>query len=90
MDSENRNGAYALGFGIAGFIPMFGVVLGILAIVKGTAGISTDETRGYAIAGLVMGIISIVFNVIFFIYVILPLLLLGLFFWVCCLQFAEV
>lgn len=87
---ENRNGAYALGFGIAGFIPMFGLVLGILAIVKGAAGISRDENRKYAIAGLVIGIISIVFNVIFFIYVILPWLLVGLLFWVCCLQFAEV
>ena len=90
MDSENRNGAYALGFGIAGFIPIFGVILGILSIVKGVAGINTDESRKLAIAGLVIGIISIVFQVIFFIFVILPWLFVGLLFWVCCLQFAEV
>ncbi len=90
MDSDNSNGAYALAFGLVGFIPMFGIVFGILSIVKGVAGINRDESRKLSIAGLVIGIISIVFNVIFFIFVILPWLLVGLLFWVCCLQFAEV
>ena len=90
MDSENRNGAYALAYGLVGFIPMFGILFGILSIVKGVAGINRDESRKLSIAGLVIGIISIIFNVIFFIFVILPFLLVGFLFWVCCLQFAEV
>ena len=90
MESENRNGALALAFGLVGFVPMFGLIFGILSIVKGVAGINREESRRLSIAGLVIGIISIIFNVIFFIFVILPFLLVGLFFWVCCFQFGEV
>ena len=90
MDSENRNGAYALAFGLVGFVPMFGIIFGVLSVVKGIAGMNRDESRKLSIAGLVIGIISLIFNVLFFIFVILPFLLVGLLFWVCCLQFAEV
>lgn len=100
MESDNRNGALSLAFGLVGFIPIFGLIFGVLSIVKGAAGINkhkkrTTEMNGYesralSIAGMVIGIISIIFNVIFFIYFVLPFLLVGLLFWVCCLQFAEV
>ncbi len=91
MESDNRKGAYSLAFGIAGFMPVFGVLLGILAIVKGIAGISDrDESRALSITGVVLGILSIIFNVFFFIFYVMPFMLVGFLFWVCCLQFAEV
>ncbi len=91
MESDNKKGAYSLAFGIAGFMPMIGIVLGILAIVKGISGISDrDENRALSITGLVLGILSIIFNVFFFIFFVMPFMLVGFLFWVCCLQFAEV
>ena len=91
MESDNRKGAYSVAFGLAGFMPMIGVVLGILAIVKGVSGIrDRDESRALSITGMVLGILSIIFNIFLYIFVILPFMLVGFLFWICCLQFAEV
>ena len=90
MESENRNGAYALAYGLVGFVPMFGLLFGVLSIVKGIAGMNRDESRKLSIAGLVIGIISIIFNVVFFIFFILPFFFVLLIFYACCCQFAEV
>ena len=90
MESDNRNGAHALAYGLVGFVPMFGLLFGVLSIVKGIAGMNIDESRKLSIAGLVIGIISIIFNVVFFIFFILPFFFVLLIFYACCCQFAEV
>ena len=90
MESDNRNGAHALAYGLVGFVPMFGLLFGVLSIVKGIAGMNLDESRKLSIAGLVIGIISIIFNVVFFIFFILPFFFVLLIFYACCCQFAEV
>ena len=45
MESDNRNGAHALAYGLVGFVPMFGLLFGVLSIVKGIAGMNLDESR---------------------------------------------
>ncbi len=90
MDLENRNGTLSLAYGIAGFMPMFGVLFAIVSIVKGIAGLSQDVSRGLSIAGLIVAILSIIFNVLFAIFIVLPLVFVFFIFFLCCCQFGEV
>jgi len=55
-------GILALVFGIIGFFTLGAT--GILAIIFGAIGLSKDEERGLAIAGLVLGIVSLVVGII--------------------------
>jgi len=78
-------GILALIFGILGFIgwllfgllpfnlPFSGFYLPVAAIVFGIIGIIVDDSKGMAIAGLILGIIGIIF-----ILVILPLIIVFL------------
>ena len=51
------------------FVPFIGVLLGILAVVFGYAGMKRAEAtgggRGLAIAGLVLGIVAAAFGLLF-------------------------
>ena len=58
----------SLVFGLVSFIPMFGVLLGILAIVFGFISISQIkknnlEGKGLAIAGIILGFAGIIFTI---------------------------
>jgi len=61
-------GVTALVLGIVGvflcWIPVFGLILPILAIVFGGIGIFLQSGRGMAIAGLVIGVITLIINII--------------------------
>jgi len=61
-------GVTALVLGIVGvflcWIPIFGLILPILAIVFGGIGIFLQSGRGMAIAGLVVGVITLIINII--------------------------
>ena len=61
----NTFGIIALIFGIIGlccgwFISYIGLVFPIVAIVCGAIGIKKDDSSGMSIAGLVLGIISVI------------------------------
>ena len=61
----NTFGIIALIFGIIGLccgwiLSLFGLVLPIVAIVCGAIGIKKDDSSGMAIAGLVLGSISVI------------------------------
>jgi hypothetical protein len=53
-----------LGFAVIGTI--VGMILGGLAIIFGGIGIGKDRSRGFGIAGLVIGIVTVVFGIIVF------------------------
>ena len=53
-----------------GFVPFFGIALSAAAIVMGILGLKSEQRKGLAIAGLVMGIISFVLNLALMIAVI--------------------
>ncbi|MHA1107151.1 MAG: hypothetical protein ACTSPN_15770 [Promethearchaeota archaeon] len=64
---SNTNGIIALIFGIIGLccawlipIPFVPFLFPIVAIVFGAIGIKKDDSNGMAIAGLVLGIISVI------------------------------
>ena len=61
-------GVTALVLGIVGvflcWIPVFGLILPILAIVFGGIGIYLRSGRGMAIAGLVIGVITLIINIV--------------------------
>jgi len=59
-------GILALVFGIIGFFTLGAT--GILAIIFGAIGLSKDEERGLAIAGLVLGIVSLVVGIILIVF----------------------
>ena len=56
------------------FYGMWGIAIPIIAIVFGGIGIAKDDSKGLGIAGLILGIISLV------IWIIAPILLLGFLF----------
>ena len=55
-------GILALVFGIIGFFTLG--ITGILAIIFGAIGLGKDEEKGLAIAGLILGIVSLVVGII--------------------------
>ena len=66
---SNTMGVIALIFGILGlccgwilevFIPFVSIIFPIIAIIFGAIGIKKDDSNGMAIAGLILGIISLV------------------------------
>jgi len=61
-------GVTALVLGIVGlllcWIPFFGLILPVLAVIFGGIGIHLNSGRGMAIAGLSIGIISVVINIV--------------------------
>ena len=66
---SNTMGAISLTFGILGlccawlieiFIPFVSILFPIIAIIFGAIGIKKDDSNGMAIAGLILGIISLV------------------------------
>jgi hypothetical protein len=64
---SNTNGIIALIFGIIGLccawiipIPFVPFIFPIVAVIFGAIGIKKDDSSGMAIAGLVLGIISLV------------------------------
>lgn len=86
---SNTNGIIALIFGIIGLccawlipIPFVPWLFPIVAIIFGAIGIKKDDSNGMAIAGLVLGIISIICVAIaaVFLAVILSMFGLGLLF----------
>lgn len=60
----------SLVLGIVGFflawIPLFGYILPILAIVFGAIGKSEEKRKGMAIAGLTLGILALIIFKLFF------------------------
>jgi hypothetical protein len=73
---SNTNGIVALIFGIIGlccgwalaFFYFSGFVISAIAIIFGAIGIKKDDSSGMAIAGLVLGIISLVCELILFVF----------------------
>ena len=63
---SNTNGIISLIFALVGlfvgwipFLGWFGIIFPIIAIIFGAIGIKKDDSHGMAIAGLVIGIISL-------------------------------
>ena len=59
-------GILALVFGIIGFFTLG--ITGILAIIFGAIGLGKDEEKGLAIAGLILGIVSLVVGIILIVF----------------------
>ena len=74
-DEKNSLGGWALGLGIASIFAnclYFGIFLGVPAIVLGVKGMrAADEGRatnkGMSIAGIVLGALSIVLTIVFYV-----------------------
>ncbi|MHA2006783.1 MAG: hypothetical protein ACXABO_04550 [Promethearchaeota archaeon] len=47
------------------FLGIYGIFFPIIAIVFGGIGIAKDDSRGMAIAGLILGIIAFIFWILF-------------------------
>jgi hypothetical protein len=82
---SNTNGIIALIFGIIGLccawiipIPFVPFLFPIVAIVFGAIGIKKDDSHGMAIAGLVLGIISLVCVAIALVFLAMILAMLGM------------
>ncbi|MEJ2250901.1 MAG: DUF4190 domain-containing protein, partial [Candidatus Lokiarchaeota archaeon] len=69
--AKNIFGIIALIFGIIGFFTIIGFficgIFSVLAIILGAIGIAKDNERRIAIAGLILGIISLVVGILFII-----------------------
>lgn len=71
---SNTYGIVALIFGIIGlccgwalaFLYFTGFIISAIAIIFGAIGISRDDSHGMAITGLILGIISLVCEIVFF------------------------
>ena len=64
------------GFLLGAFIPFGGYFLPVAAIILGIIGIIVDDSKGMAIAGLILGVITIII-VIFLLPLLVVLLLFG-------------
>ena len=71
---SNTFGIISLIFGIIGlccgwFLSLFGLVFPIVAIVCGAIGMKKDDSSGMSIAGLVLGIISVICTIVMTMFV---------------------
>ena len=82
---SNTNGIISLIFGIIGLccawlipIPYVPFLFPIVAIVFGAIGIKKDDSNGMSIAGLVLGIISVICVAVMAIFLAVILAMLGM------------
>ncbi|MHA1671868.1 MAG: hypothetical protein ACTSV5_15040 [Promethearchaeota archaeon] len=82
---SNTNGIIALIFGLVGLccawlipIPFVPWLFPIVAIIFGIIGISKDDSSGMAIAGLILGIISIICVAVAALFLTVLLTMLGM------------
>jgi hypothetical protein len=65
-------GIVALIFGICGFIPFLGILLGLVGLIMGIIALATRKAgRGFAVAGLVLGLIAMLLHVVLVVPVLL-------------------
>jgi hypothetical protein len=56
---------------VTGWIPVWGVIVGVFAILFGVIALAKKQSKGMAISGLVMGVVSIVMSAIVLAFVII-------------------
>lgn len=65
-------GIVAMIFGICGFIPLLGALLGLVGVIVGIIALATRKVgRGFAVAGLVLGLMAMLLHVVLVVPVLL-------------------